>query len=1069
MTQLLDHVEYLTKEVGARPAGTEEEHDAALYITEQFQKEAHFPVAIEEFTTKSNFTLLRPICCAIVIVVTLLALIAHVLAVPAFILAAAATVVYVLDALGIMDISRLFARGASQNVVAKYQPNPEPAAVPGRRGRSRKIVLVARYDSGKVVPGLVQRVESMGLPLGLICMGAMILSTFFLLIRIFIGAGDGVGVLIFNILTILALIVVALPLVKAIMLMLAPYNEGANNNATGVAAMLEIARRISSGSMSEADIADGSDDGVVIHGIEEALQSGLVPEGVQIAYEIEEARKPEPEPELEIAPPDIEPLDEEERLLSAKAALAAFTGQPVERKVYGSVATKLVDSRASDEPLSQDDYVGERNREQRPASENVAQNVEVASPVFAAPVASATPQVEDVEGFQNAPDWFVAAQQKAKKQNTGQTKPVQRSRYTDAIEAVEREAAERERARQEEDRLRREAELRAASQGIIASGSPEGNRQEEAEEQPVIEFEPIPEMAPRSNDGWGNFASMDSAHSVPVMEPAPVYNQVEEVAPLEPVVEEVAEYKQEIEPAPEPVEEVSNYETAPYEEEEAYEDFDENEAEVDVDESEIAHSDPTMQIEPVDVTDEAAEEAEPEAVPAPSPRLSSAIPAVMPEVDEDVPVRANRRRIASLPSIDPQPEKARATEASPSRSGMFRKLRADVPSLSGVIRMQEAGEDVSQNPAEYSARRQEAPAARQVPAVQQAPVLDSGAVPAIETAAPVARPVREELAPRVDYDMSADAELVEEDFNDAYEEEVVEEPKRQPRPRTQSRSRAKTRTKSKAKSNEKGQGLFSRFLHKEEEELNDTPQEWLDVDEGFEARSVGKKRGSWESFRNDAEDDQYADFDDEETPGRSNKWEGGAFSRLRLGHVDMHSGEGAEGDEPEPAVEEQADRELNKQIEQSYHFRNPSYNTEIWFVAVGAEVDLNDGARAFIAEHADELKGAMIVEIESLGLGELSTVTEEGLFHKVKASSRVKRFTRAASAATGLSLGTVNLMGTDSVASLAQRSGLQAMHLTGVEEGRPALKGSVDDVLENIDEEILEENVDFLMELLKHN
>ena len=43
------------------------------------------------------------------------------------------------------------------------------------------------------------------------------------------------------------------------------------------------------------------------------------------------------------------------------------------------------------------------------------------------------------------------------------------------------------------------------------------------------------------------------------------------------------------------------------------------------------------------------------------------------------------------------------------------------------------------------------------------------------------------------------------------------------------------------------------------------------------------------------------------------------------------------------------------------------------------------------------------------------------------------------------------------------------MHLTGVEDGAIALKGSADDVCENVDELTLEENIAFLMELLKHN
>ena len=68
----------------------------------------------------------------------------------------------------------------------------------------------------------------------------------------------------------------------------------------------------------------------------------------------------------------------------------------------------------------------------------------------------------------------------------------------------------------------------------------------------------------------------------------------------------------------------------------------------------------------------------------------------------------------------------------------------------------------------------------------------------------------------------------------------------------------------------------------------------------------------------------------------------------------------------------------------------------------------------------------------------------------------------------GVALDEVSLVGTDSIASMAQKSGLQAMHLFGAENGKPALKNSADDVLENIDELLFDDNVNFVFELLKH-
>ena len=307
MTKPLEHVEYLSKEIGARPAGTEEEQNAALYIADQLQKEANFHAEIEEFTSSSNFPFVQAICCAVIVVVSILAMIVPALAVPAFVLAAVSAAIYVLEAFDRPFITRALARSASQNVVAKYQPNSEGGS--SKKGaRSRKIVLVAHYDSGKVTPPLVERVESFGLPTGLVCTAGTVVAAILLLIRIFIGGIGGAGAVVFNIITVLALLVVLLPIVKAVLVQIAPYNEGANNNASGVAAMMEVARRISRGSVSEADLAEEA-EGIAIHGEAAAIASGLVPEGAEIHYEAER-----------LTPPEMEPLDDEERLLSAYTA-----------------------------------------------------------------------------------------------------------------------------------------------------------------------------------------------------------------------------------------------------------------------------------------------------------------------------------------------------------------------------------------------------------------------------------------------------------------------------------------------------------------------------------------------------------------------------------------------------------------------------------------------------------------------------------------------------------------------------------------------------------------------------
>ena len=90
MSTPMDHIAYLSQEIGPRPAGTEEEQQAALYITERLQKDAHLSAQIEDFTCNSNALMTPIICYGVAIVAVLLGIILPVIAIPATVLALAA-------------------------------------------------------------------------------------------------------------------------------------------------------------------------------------------------------------------------------------------------------------------------------------------------------------------------------------------------------------------------------------------------------------------------------------------------------------------------------------------------------------------------------------------------------------------------------------------------------------------------------------------------------------------------------------------------------------------------------------------------------------------------------------------------------------------------------------------------------------------------------------------------------------------------------------------------------------------------------------------------------------------
>ena len=148
-------------------------------------------------------------------------------------------------------------------------------------------------------------------------------------------------------------------------------------------------------------------------------------------------------------------------------------------------------------------------------------------------------------------------------------------------------------------------------------------------------------------------------------------------------------------------------------------------------------------------------------------------------------------------------------------------------------------------------------------------------------------------------------------------------------------------------------------------------------------------------------------------------------------------------------------------------FRAGGIDTEVWFVALGAETDCHAGMEEFIEAHRPDLRGAIVIELDSLGAGSLCTVAREGILKPAAASSRMKRYAKHASQVSGVPVDTTSILWQESAASTALRNGLQAMHLVGMDGAKPALYAQANDVADNIDPEILAENANFVVEVVK--
>ena len=1109
MPEILDHVAYLSQQIGPRPAGTEEEQQAALYITEQMQKEAGLSAVIEDFSGAGRADAPRAICCGATLVVAVLALFLSVMVIPALIVSLIALLLLVAEVLDRPVLSKTFARGVSQNVVAKYEPGYTSEAGGSRR---RKIILVARYDSGKVRSELKQPFLSALPVLRWVNLGAMAAVPLLLVLRatLFLHAA-GTTEIVLNVLMAIVLVLVALPVLEALAHKFAAYNEAANCNASGVSVLLDVARRVGRGRVSEAELAARA-EGAAIHGEEAARAAGLVPEGVEIVYAASNVK-----------PPELAPQSEAARLAAAKAAVAALTGKPVSGRLSTDLAENLVQVKEPPLPSPTDvDFQSQRGETREAFTTIPAETVQAAlanaeaaalNGAEAAAAAAAgiptsfppapAPAAEPVSS-DGVPDWFKKAQEKAKK--PVDNKQVHRSRYADALDAALGDNAEGPAEEPPTPPSDMEVRLQSMREGIMEVKAPQANRSDESpaggqtetfantvavamdgaapETVPAQASATMPEVRFKSHDG----ADAPDTGATCAMPPIDVSElRLGDVPPMGDV----------------PMPSFLDPAKAQAEKLEERGEVNRTANRVDVTAAPIGDSG-RIELQSA----QGAPSVQPAGAPVPvSPEGGEAAPASQrrPIVLPDIGVAAaNLTPITELPK-----QRAPLAEAETSGKSAAKSLLTMLPSIEPVS--DTAIPAVGDAPAVPAPQRPDLRAA--LPSLSgaiarpdEAAVSTAGAfVPAGATGA--FAPVGDELLENVDPD-----DIYVDDADDsAYEGEY-----------TETGAFAGTGYVEMPKSR------AHRFLdklrfRKRKEEEEPTPQEWLEVDETFDARTAGAARGGWESFREEQsaapdyyeetyEDDAYVDDGEEDSylaplVGKSpedtfagvtsaspaagfadddfslddvdeyeddafrsdagRRWNGGGFSRLRMGRANDVTPEELNPEDDLRAAHPD-DPATPPELKEIYQFRNPDINTEVWFVALGSELAQHGGMHAFLAEHNQDLRGSNIIDIDALGAGELCMIEREGMYRKAKASSRMKRYTKKASQATGLSIGAASIMWEDSAASIAIKQGFQAMHLAGMDGAKPAFFAQGDDVLENIDEETLNNNAEFVMELLKN-
>lgn len=1055
MSTPMDHIAYLSQEIGPRPAGTEEEQQAALYITERLQKDAHLSAQIEDFTCNSNALMTPIICYGVAIVAVLLGIILPVIAIPATVLALAAAGIAISEALDHPLLSQAFTKGVSQNIVAKYEPTQSSDAAGSRR---RKVIVVANYDSGKV------RRETAGVfvralrPLRYGALGGMVAAAVFMLLRGVVLSG-GAASLVLAVLAGVCLVPSVVLLVFALLEKFGPFTEAANDNASGVAVMLEVARRLGNGEVSaDAPIAAGEDVSFVSEKREpSSISDNLV--------------------QLKDGPIVADTAQQR------KETMAALTGAP--EGPLAEVAAKAAElnekhaqeEAAADARAAYEERVRARHEAEAAAAEAARIAEEQAASAAAAAAASRPASV---------PDWYKKATEKAREKMAESNEQAAaddtyRSRFADYPTGAAQASVAAESAKVQDE---------AAAPAVVAAS------------------EPAAPAAPAARAAEPLTASVaDESQEIEAPKPSADMYAVKPAAPAaaEPVIaaaDSAQELTQENQPTQTEIEAVpvfASEEHLPEAQQSA------------ADKAPVSPAAATTRLPQMMYYQPPADRSAVQAERATTPRViveATAAEAADIAVDEKVtvqqsgvaayeaaiagsvhasegaeaaaPVQPAAKVIsANIPVVDlPRIELPPMVAPEP-KPISFDELRQRAPLASAA---ENRGTEAAKSLLSTSVPQIETPAPGAtvaMPSMPAAPAVGAGAyeVPSAEQRSNVsltgsfsaissigAEPVGDELLEGVEpEDMYID-DADDSAFQSGFTETgafagpgYVEMP--------QSRVGK----------------FFGKFRRKKKEE-EESASEWLGVGDDFDAREVGKARGGWESFRDEDDD-----------------WNGGAFSNMRarvLGEANGAASADAAEQAPAPAsatptvpqgasvssdsfasayeaalrhAASEGDKiETAEEIQQIYSFAAGDINTEVWFVALGSELANNGGIKAFLAEHAPEMRGAVIVNLEALGGGTLSYLEREGDLSQAKCSPRMKRFIKKASQASGVQLASASIDWKESPASYAAKHRMQAVSLVGMDGYAPARYAQANDMVENIDSQSVDAAADFVVELLKN-
>ena len=137
-------------------------------------------------------------------------------------------------------------------------------------------------------------------------------------------------------------------------------------------------------------------------------------------------------------------------------------------------------------------------------------------------------------------------------------------------------------------------------------------------------------------------------------------------------------------------------------------------------------------------------------------------------------------------------------------------------------------------------------------------------------------------------------------------------------------------------------------------------------------------------------------------------------------------------------------------------------------MATGAEEVGTIGMQEFLADYADDLRDALIINLDNVGAGQLSWVTSEGMARRYRANQRIIGLAKRASREREILVKPRDYRGLSTDATPALARGFKAMTLMGFDSsGVPLNWHWKTDVSANIEAEVVERVADLVTEMIR--